>query len=412
MNKVCFLFLFFYLYNQIFAQQNPHENNIKLGCLTCHNVSNWNDISQNNFEHNITGFPLLGAHQSLNCVSCHISLKFSEVNSNCSGCHTDVHMSELGQVCNNCHSEQRWDDRTTFTLFHSQTDFPLTGVHTNLDCESCHYREQHRQYANTPVECAGCHLDLFMSSSNPNHLKAWFDLNCQKCHLASFRGWNISIFIHSDIFPLSGGHANISCTECHGQEYNILKVECMDCHQTAFESSFNPNHNAFGFSRDCGQCHTGIRWERTLFNHFNVSGFALEGRHKNAFCIDCHHNNQLSGWPVECSGCHLAEYNLSINPNHQDASFPITCDNCHYTFNWDKVKWNHDAEYFPIYSGKHQNEWDNCTDCHLVSENYAQFECIYCHEHRQSKMDNEHHNKRNYVYDSQACLNCHPRGRE
>ena len=44
--------------------------------------------------------------------------------------------------------------------------------------------------------------------------------------------------------------------------------------------------------------------------------------------------------------------------------------------------------------------------------NYAQFSCIDCHQHsNQSEVDSHHSQVSGYVYDSQACLTCHPQGR-
>ncbi len=43
--------------------------------------------------------------------------------------------------------------------------------------------------------------------------------------------------------------------------------------------------------------------------------------------------------------------------------------------------------------------------------NYAVFECILCHEHNQSEMDDEHRDVSGYRYESVACYQCHPDGR-
>ncbi|MBW2257716.1 MAG: hypothetical protein JRI25_24385, partial [Deltaproteobacteria bacterium] len=52
-----------------------------------------------------------------------------------------------------------------------------------------------------------------------------------------------------------------------------------------------------------------------------------------------------------------------------------------------------------------------CTECHLT-EDYAAFSCTHCHEHRQSEADDEHDEVSGYQYDSEACFDCHPDGRE
>ncbi|MDO9173009.1 MAG: hypothetical protein Q7W29_14380, partial [bacterium] len=73
--------------------------------------------------------------------------------------------------------------------------------------------------------------------------------------------------------------------------------------------------------------------------------------------------------------------------------------------------WNHDT-LFPIYSGRHDNEWNACVDCHVTPTNYAVFECIFCHEHNRTETDQQHQGESGYVYQSAACFQCHPRGSE
>ena len=53
-----------------------------------------------------------------------------------------------------------------------------------------------------------------------------------------------------------------------------------------------------------------------------------------------------------------------------------------------------------------------CTDCHVVAGNFQIFECIECHEHNQSDMARKHDEVGGYVWESQACLECHPDGKE
>lgn len=325
--------------NYIFAQNSPHGNLLQFECASCHLNSDWSDISKDTFNHDLTGYALNGAHIKVNCSSCHKSLVFNEISSDCISCHTDIHKNELGTSCHMCHSDHKWDDKSEFINFHNQTDFPLTGVHVRLDCESCHLYEQQAQYANTPVECPACHL-------------------------------------------------------------------------SAYNSSTNLDHHIFDFSVDCESCHSTTSWGPTFFNHLSASTFALEGRHKEVSCALCHQNNQLTGFPQDCNGCHQSEYDNSTDPNHLGVSFSAVCQECHTPKDWRPAHWDHDVSYFPINSGRHRNVWDNCSDCHVNSANYGQFECINCHAHRQSRMDSKHRNRFNYIYESQACYDCHPKGRE
>jgi hypothetical protein len=56
-------------------------------------------------------------------------------------------------------------------------------------------------------------------------------------------------------------------------------------------------------------------------------------------------------------------------------------------------------------------QWSNCNECHTNSSNFSVFSCINCHEHNKSRMDDKHKGERGYVYNSQNCYSCHPRGK-
>ncbi|MCI5055621.1 MAG: hypothetical protein MRY83_05900, partial [Flavobacteriales bacterium] len=65
------------------------------------------------------------------------------------------------------------------------------------------------------------------------------------------------------------------------------------------------------------------------------------------------------------------------------------------------------------YSGNHQNEWNQCSECHIQANNYAVFSCIDCHEHNnKNDVDDDHDGVNGYVYESNACYSCHPDGAE
>ncbi len=70
-------------------------------------------------------------------------------------------------------------------------------------------------------------------------------------------------------------------------------------------------------------------------------------------------------------------------------------------------------QFFPIYSGKHNGEWNACSDCHTNQSNFAVFSCIDCHEHNnKTDLDDKHKGEPGYSYTSAACYDCHPKGKE
>jgi hypothetical protein len=484
--QVIVLFLFFLIYIIAIAQNSdaiPHGENFRLDCNVCHNTETWKvEEKRVTFDHDEVGFSLLGAHKSVTCRSCHKDLVFAHIGSACVECHTDIHRSELGFRCEECHTARSWENRRDILDKHMETNFPLVGIHALLDCQSCHDNAQSREYVNTPVECKGCHQQDYIQATNPDHKLAGFDINCEKCHLPNAPTWYQVRYIHSPSFPLSGGHASPECIDCHKNIYQTTAVDCYACHKADYEQSADPEHLIFGFPTVCEVCHTTVTWMNAGFNHIEASGFDLTGAHRNIQCTECHVNNQISGlpltcygcheqdyrtagdpdhsvnnfnhdctechttfvWvpaqfdhnnstfpltgghsnlqctechangytntPAECAACHRDAYNQTSDPDHQAAQFPLLCQECHTTTGWSPASWDHDGQYFPIYSGRHREEWDVCSDCHINASNYTLFECIYCHAHTKNETDSHHREEQGYQYNSQACKTCHPRG--
>jgi len=608
--------------------KNPHGA-IKWDCQNCHTPESWKKLKKPlEFNHENTGFALEGLHKSVDCRSCHTSLKFIEVETACVDCHTDVHRGQLGIDCQQCHNpETGWKNQKDVYEMHSERGFPLVGVHAAVDCNACHLYEQQYEFHGIPIDCNGCHISEYQSSQNPNHMAAGFGIDCETCHLPIHKSWEEAIYPHTESFVLRGAHRLVDCMACHQTTFAGTPSECYSCHSTDYQESKDPSHIIFGFPTDCNVCHIEDRWEGARFDHIEASGFELQGVHAFVKCTDCHVNNQLSGLPRDCFGCHETDFrnvsdpnhvgggfpqdcimchtqnswqpatfdhNLTqfpltgahvtlecldchsagfagtptdcyscheqdfvavsdpshvtnnfshdcmechstagwspatfdhnqtqfpltgahlqlqcidchsngyvktpidcyscheqdfvavsdpnhvtnnfshdcmechstagwspatfdhnqtqfpltgshvmlpcischeqgyagtptdcyscheqnyisaTNPNHQGAGFPIDCESCHNTIVWTQTTFDHDNQYFPIYSGAHQGEWNVCTDCHVNQNNYAIFECVFCHEHRQSEMDDKHREVQNYVYLSTECYNCHPDGR-
>ncbi len=199
----------------------------------------------------------------------------------------------------------------------------------------------------------------------------------------------------------------VACTDCHADGYAGTPTDCFSCHEADYSGANDPDHT--GFPITCEDCHSETAWEPSSFNH-NQTAFPLDGAHLSLDCLACHADG-YAGTPIDCFSCHQDDYNSANDPDHVAAGFPTTCENCHNTTDWDDANWDHD-DLFPIYSGSHRNEWNVCEDCHVSPSNFSHFECVFCHEHRRSEADDEHEDVSGYVYESQACFNCHPDGEE
>jgi hypothetical protein len=209
---------------------------------------------------------------------------------------------------------------------------------------------------------------------------------------------------------LAGAHVPIEndCATCHNGNYTDTPKTCLGCHADKYNQSTNPNHITANFPTTCETCHSQTAWIPSNFDHNTV--YPLTGAHATiaANCFACHQGSYVNT-PNTCVGCHLIDYNQTTNPSHTAAQFPTTCTTCHTQTAWTPATWDHDNLYFPIYSGKHNGEWNACSDCHPNASNFAVFTCTTsCHP--QAKMNSEHQGVSGYSYNSAACFNCHPRG--
>ena len=391
--------------------QSPHGEELKLDCALCHTSSGWEvDAESVNFDHSSTPFDLEGAHMGADCRLCHTTLVFDEAPLDCASCPLDVHSMLVGNDCVRCHNSQDWLVDNIPEL-HEENGFPLIGAHANLSCVECHQSETNLRFDRLGNECINCHREDYTSAQNPEHAIAGFSTNCTDCHSPLGFGWNADPIAH-DFFPLTEGHDIANCAECHTTgNFADASPECIACHQADFQSTANPDHETLGFSTDCVSCHTtAVGWmPATLDNHNDF--YALNGRHATIAndCFACHAGD-YNTTPNTCIGCHQADYNDADDPDHAGNQFPNDCVICHSEEAWEPANFNHDAEYFPIFSGKHGGVWDDCAECHISAGNFAVFSCTTCH--RQTPTANNHNGVSGYVYESNACLQCHPDGEE
>ena len=344
----------------------------------------------------------------MDCASCHTD-GYSGTPTDCFACHVGVYQDAddpdhagFPTTCEDCHTVQAWRPAD---FDHQQTMFPLTGAHASTDCSSCHGDG----YAGTPTDCVACHQVDYQGADDPDHVAAGFPTVCETCHTT--QGWAPADFDHSSTtFALLGAHREAPCVSCHAEGYSGTPTDCVACHLEHYEQTTDPDHADAGFPTTCETCHTTIAWQPATFEH-GQTAFPLTGAHRDADCLSCHQDG-YSGTPTDCAACHIDEYQQTDDPNHADAGFPTTCQTCHDTNDWNDTSWDHDTLYFPIYSGEHRNEWNVCEDCHVAPGNFRVFECIFCHEHEQADMADEHDDVGGYVWESRACLNCHPDGEE
>ncbi len=393
---------------------NPNHQtlNFTIDCVVCHTTDpDWMPARFD--DHDAQFFPIYsGEHKGEwdDCIDCHTNPNnYSEFT--CTTCHSNPETDEN----HNGISGYFYEDNACFACHptgskgegfdHNSTNFPLTGGHLGIDCNECHTTGN---YSDASPDCVTCHQNDYDNTNNPNHSTVGFSTDCVSCHTTN-PGWTPATIDH-DFFPLTLGHDIQDCNQCHiTNNYSDASPDCISCHNSEYSNTTNPNHNAIGISTDCVVCHTtNPNWMPASFDNHN-DYYQLNGAHANIAndCAACH-NGDYNNTPNTCIGCHQADYNAATNPNHISAQFPDDCMLCHTETAWEPSTFDHDGQYFPIYSGAHQDEWNNCTDCHTNTSNYSIFTCITCHT--SSETNNDHSEVSGYVYESNACFECHPNG--
>ncbi|RMG67601.1 MAG: hypothetical protein D6722_12880 [Bacteroidetes bacterium] len=386
-------------------------------CARCHDANDW--LVDNIPElHEENGFPLMGVHATLACVECHLAetnLRFDRIGNECVNCHRDDYEAtespnhrdaNYGTDCIECHSPLAFGWEASAL---SHDFFPLTLGHDIQDCARCHTTGN---FSDASPECVQCHQADFNATTNPSHTQLGFSNDCAACHTTD-PDWRPAEFRDHDaqFFPIySGEHRGEwdACDECHQNPANYAEFTCITCHTNP--GTDNDHRGISGYvylSTACLVCHPDGS-EDGAFDH-NSTGFPLQGQHNGLDCAACHANG-FAGTPTDCFACHADDYQATNNPNHSQAQFPTDCAQCHTEDGWTPASFDHDGMYFPIYSGKHRETWDECTICHNNPGNYGDFTCLSCHI--DPNTSNKHNGVSGYVYESTACLSCHPTGED
>jgi hypothetical protein len=287
-------------------------------CASCHNESTFHKTAiKEGFDHNLTGFPLLGKHTVVDCKKCHHAESFTQpvAHNACASCHADYHQGQFVQNdaaidCAHCHTVDGFGG-STFTLEqHAQTPFPLQGAHIATPCFACHKKADKWLFRNIGSRCIDCHKDIHIGQIDPK----WYPKQaCENCHTTN--NWHDeNHFLHQNThFQLQGRHAQQKCAACHIKELAFpqgkfigLSVECSGCHKDVHKEQF-----AQKGVTDCSRCHHFEDWHIPDFNHEKTQ-FKLDGKHVQVACGLCHKptpvgNELVVVYKIEkfaCIDCH------------------------------------------------------------------------------------------------------------
>ena len=385
------------------CHRDPHAGQFdatvqKSDCAACHSTSGWKKLR---FDHGVSRFPLDGKHTALACASCHPSqdpsgakvasgtpgavVRYRPLGLECTSCHTDPHQNRFGPSCRGCHSTGGWKQLRLTSFAHDRTRYPLTGRHTSLACEKCHWSKDAAGKKVAPTTsgatvhwkpipfqaCTSCHTD-------PH--KARFGADCARCHSTS--GWKTLVagsFDHDQTrYPLRGRHQNLACDKCHrtsGQA--VAFARCTDCHADAHRGQLLDRADGGA----CESCHDVGGFEPARFGpeEHAKSRFPLADAHRAVACLACHRRMDAipgaakpaatSGLRVtatsdvrlrfqdrSCAGCHQDPHAGQFT---RDGN--VDCARCHDAKSWRIARFDHDATRFRL-DGAHART--RCAACH------------------------------------------------
>ena len=369
---------------------NPNHQTagIPTTCAVCHSTTAWQPAT---FDHNLTEFPLTGAHLTVDCAQCHAT-GYTGTPTDCYACHqtnynntTNPNHQTAGipTTCAVCHSTTAWQPAT---FDHNLTEFPLTGAHLTVDCAQCHASG----YTGTPTDCYACHQTNYNNTTNPHHQTEGIPTTCAVCH--STTAWQPATFDHN-FYPIGNNHNNVNCNECHSQPN--YQPQCLSCHLDDFNEGHDP-----GDPTNCWACHSTSNWDSN-FDHNNTN-FPLTGAHVGISCQLCHANG-YQGTPTECYACHQTDYQQSANPSHTALALSTTCQTCHTTIaGWAPATFPVHNDFYQLL-GAHL-QINNCADCHQGNYNNTPNTCIGCHQNNYNGTTDPPHQTLNF---SENCLTCH-----
>lgn len=243
------------------------------------------------FSHMKTGFPLTGAHNAVECETCHTGGSFRGTPKTCAGCHSQ--------------------GRSVVATFKSSKH-----IVSNAPCETCHTNTssflgvRFNHIGVKPRACMTCHNGINAQGKHAKHVLTI--ASCDNCHRTS--SW----------IPASYDHINVTsgmCTNCHTKPgHHIATTDACDtCHNT--KSWFDAVFNHAGVNPlTCGTCHNGqaLSAKQRPSNHIPYSGTACGSCHTNTaayttFSIAPSTTNVhtvIAG--TSCKTCHTSNIYLGV----------------------------------------------------------------------------------------------------
>ncbi len=257
---------------------DPHKPSLGQACQSCHSAKTAFKVISGQFDHAKSKFPLVGAHRTATCSSCHVNNQFKGIAfSSCTSCHKEPHRPSLGATCTSCHTSDNW---RTQKIDHTKTAFRLLGRHVTTNCAACHKQPAMKVKPRADT-CAVCHVDVHKGS---------FKQDCKSCHNET--SFTKAPFDHTQTkFALTGKHAPLECRACHksvvltgrpvaktSADFRGLATTCVSCHADVHKAELG---------QACESCHNSTSFRLASYTHTRFPEF-FGGQHAPVACAKCH----------------------------------------------------------------------------------------------------------------------------
>lgn len=350
-----------------------------LALLMCLSGGVLADQSYDHFEH---GFELDGAHQYVECESCHRAGLFQGTPRECQTCHdgsgfyakSAASISHIAttEFCDSCHISADWVSITLVdhtqvlgncSSCHNNTGVfaqgtPAGHIQTNAECDLCHndtfFLPAFFNHDDISSGCVTCHNGVDATGKNAAHIIST-DV-CEDCHTVDF--WQPVVRVdhtqvigscascHNGVIAMgkNAGHivSDDNCDNCHStaawlpavfDHASVAPGTCSSCHDGTTATGQNVGH--FTTSAECDECHATDFWLPDMFAHTTLSFEPLDHA-ANLECVECHtSNSEVVVWeaPVyqpDCAGCHFNDYRPGVD-DHNGIALDRDCSGsgCH-----------------------------------------------------------------------------------
>ena len=352
------------------CHKDPHRERLGSDCARCHETGDWQTYATKQFDHERTGYALVGKHTATDCAKCHTTpaatgpAYATTASRECAGCHKDVHGGRYGAACATCHTPEAWKTGDRQRFDHDRTSYPLRGRHAAVACAACHAPDRPAKLRHEA--CADCHRDPHQGQLAQRGDKG----ACESCHgVDGFKPARFDLAEHAlTSYALTGAHLAVPCDACHpplsrtggpgNSRFRYASTRCADCHRDPHQGDL-ARYVAEG---GCESCHKTESWRALNFDH-GKTRLALVAAHARTTCAECHkrievgtprERVQFANLPLTCDGCH--------GDWHRGQFTPPTCDRCHLSEDLSAARFDHERDAAFHLAGAHAKL--ACAACH------------------------------------------------